>query len=85
LSRKISASVYRRRWENQRKFRGDAMKNEDRARNGPADVKKRRTRMDWTRQMQRLADEGFPDADKVVLVNDDIDYALVFRTVSIFA
>jgi transposase len=38
-----------------------------------AEVTERRTQMDWAHQIQRLVDEDFPDADKVVLVMDNLN------------
>jgi hypothetical protein len=33
-----------------------------------AEITERRTRQDWARQIQKLVDEDFPNADKIILV-----------------
>ena len=38
-----------------------------------AEATERRTQVDWAHQVQRLVDEEFPDADKVVLVMDNLN------------
>ena len=38
-----------------------------------AEATERRTQVDWAHQVQRLVDEDFPDADKVVLVMDNLN------------
>jgi len=37
------------------------------------EVTEQRTRVDWAHQIKRLVDEDFPDADKVVLVMDNLN------------
>jgi len=37
------------------------------------DVTERRTQVDWAHQIKRLVDEDFPDAEKVVLVMDNLN------------
>jgi transposase len=38
-----------------------------------AEVTERRTQVDWAHQIKKLVDEDFPDADKVVLVMDNLN------------
>lgn len=37
------------------------------------DVTKRKTRKDWAEQVRKLTDEDFPDAEKIVLVTDNLN------------
>jgi transposase len=37
------------------------------------DVTERRTRKDWAEQIKRLVDEDFPDAEKIVLIMDNLN------------
>jgi transposase len=38
-----------------------------------AEITERRTRADWARQTKRLVDEDFPDAEKIILVMDNLN------------
>jgi transposase len=38
-----------------------------------AEITERRTRADWAGQIKRLADEDFPDAEKIILVMDNLN------------
>ena len=47
------------------------------------DVTERRTCVDWTHQVKRLVDVDFPDAEKIVLVMDNVNthsLASLYRT-----
>jgi hypothetical protein len=38
-----------------------------------AEVREQRTRKDWAEQIKRLVDEDFPEAEKIVLVMDNLN------------
>ncbi|MDR1959429.1 MAG: hypothetical protein LBQ54_10390 [Planctomycetaceae bacterium] len=40
---------------------------------GGVDVTEHRKRTDWANQIKRLVDEDFPDAEKIVLVMDNLN------------
>jgi transposase len=38
-----------------------------------ADITEQRTRKDWAKQIQRLVDDDFPQAEKIILVMDNLN------------